>query len=138
MRLAEQKFSFHWCFSTQIIFFTMTLCSFAKISKNTFSFLGSANYRRSGFTGLQLAIDASFIENTRNDQPLPVTITFQEFPFPPYTVDLGLNILYETVFPIITLFSFMCLLVTVIKRVVEEKASGSKVILFGGKCVIEK
>lgn len=92
-----------------------------------FCVLGSMNYKRSGFTAFQLAIDASFIEITTNDESLPVSITFQEFPFPPYTADLGLEILYEFIFPIVTLFSFMCLLVTVIKRVVEEKASGSKV-----------
>lgn len=92
-----------------------------------FFFLGALNYKMTGFTALQHAIDASFIETTTNSESLPVSITFQEFPFPPYTKDLGLQIVYTYVFPIVTLFSFMCLLVTVIKRVVEEKASGSKV-----------
>lgn len=92
-----------------------------------FFLIGSVNYKRSGFTALQLAVDTSFIEMTTNDQSFPYSITFQEFPFPPYTKDFGLEILYEIIFPIVTLFSFMCLLVTVIKRVVEEKASGSKV-----------
>lgn len=82
-------------------------------------------YKDSGFLALQLALDKSFIEMATNKE-LPA-ITFQEFPFPPYTKDLGLQIMYENVLPLITIFSFILLCPAVIKRIVEEKYSGSKV-----------
>lgn len=88
--------------------------------------LGAANYKQSGFAALQLLVDTTFVEMTLNKE-LPVSVTFQEFPFPPHMKDFGVGILYEMVLPPVTLFSFICLLVAVIKRVVEEKASGSKV-----------
>lgn len=92
-----------------------------------FVLLGSERYRETGFLALQFAIDTSFIETITGTNDLP-NIAFQEFPYPPHTVDIGASDLFTYYLPFITVFSFILLCPAVVKRVVEEKFSGIKVI----------
>lgn len=70
----------------------------------------------------------SFIEKTC-DQDLGsnITITIQEFPYPPHTEDSGINTVFRDYLPSFTLFSFIFICPAILQRVVEEKHSGIKV-----------
>jgi hypothetical protein len=58
-----------------------------------------------------------------------VTFSIQQFPDPPHTLDSGLDQLYIYFLPLATIFSFICLCLAVLKRVGEDKCSGTKVII---------
>lgn len=81
----------------------------------------------SGFLGLQLAIDLSYIQMVYGNKELPVDLTFQEDPYPPHEDDGGFNEFFMYSLPFVTAFSFMLLCPAVIKRVSEEKFTGIKV-----------
>jgi ABC-type Na+ efflux pump permease subunit len=50
-------------------------------------------------------------------------------PYPPYYDDSGYTSVVKTMLPFVSMFSFMILCTTVVKRVVEEKQSGAKVVI---------
>lgn len=54
-------------------------------------------------------------------------VLVQEFPYPPYTKDVGFEDVYRIILPVIAVLSFLFLCPSLLKRVVEEKQSGIKV-----------
>lgn len=70
----------------------------------------------------------SFIEESMgkniDDQ---YSLSLEEFPYPPYKRDEMFTILFREYLPLLTLFSFIFLCPAVLKRVVEEKQTGTKV-----------
>lgn len=93
----------------------------------TCSLLGSDMYIHKGFMALQWALDESFIEFTTGRSELPFYLTIQELPYPPYVKDEGLT-LVSLILPIFTFLSFLLICPDILKRIVEEKSSGLKVI----------
>ncbi|KAK5648970.1 hypothetical protein RI129_003862 [Pyrocoelia pectoralis] len=87
--------------------------------------LGSQKYIDKGFMALKMALDMSFLE-IATGQKSPVSIVMQEFPYPPHYNDMGTNNIFARVLPIVTVFSFVFLCPSVLKRVVEEKSTGIK------------
>ncbi|XP_018325058.1 retinal-specific ATP-binding cassette transporter [Agrilus planipennis] len=85
---------------------------------------GSEVYIEKGFMALQLAIETSYIEMVSGAK-LP-NIFLQEFPIPPHLNDIGINDMFNYILPIVTVFSFVTLCLSVLKRVVEEKNTGIK------------
>lgn len=80
------------------------------------------------FLPLQKALDMSFIDKVYGkDVDRNVTLTIQEFPYPPYKKNSFLTELFLDFLPIFTLLSFIFISPTVLKRVVEEKYTGIKV-----------
>lgn len=51
----------------------------------------------------------------------------KEFPYPPHKIDEVVTSLFIEYLPLLTLFSFIFLCPAVLKRVVEEKQTGTKV-----------
>ncbi|XP_050500171.1 phospholipid-transporting ATPase ABCA3 isoform X2 [Diabrotica virgifera virgifera] len=85
-------------------------------------------YRDEDFLKIQLALDMSFLEENLRSSNIEDTysIQIQEFPYPPHKVDSAITTLFLEFLPLITLFSFIFLCPAVLKRVVEEKHSGTK------------
>ncbi|CAH1954987.1 unnamed protein product [Acanthoscelides obtectus] len=85
----------------------------------------TSDYNWKGFLSLQAAIDVSFMENVlkRNN---PSVLFTKVMPYPPHIVDNGVDAIFKEMLPLITLFSFIFLCPAVLKRVVEEKYSGTK------------
>lgn len=70
----------------------------------------------------------SFIEsNLKKDIDDYYSIYIKEFPYPPYTVDDAVSSLFREYLPLLTLFSFIFICPAILKRVVEEKETGTKV-----------
>ncbi|CAH1119745.1 unnamed protein product [Phaedon cochleariae] len=89
------------------------------------------SYIRKAFVPLQKALDFSFIERSMNisDIDRNVSLSTQEFPYPPYKSDTSLQTIFMEYLPLLTLFSFIFLCPAVLTRVVEEKHSGAKELL---------
>lgn len=86
------------------------------------------DYLWKGIIALQKAIDISFIEESLGKEiDNQFSLYLKEFPYPPYEVDEALNVFMECL-PLLTLFSFILICPSVLKRVVEEKETGAKVI----------
>ncbi|KAJ8925956.1 hypothetical protein NQ315_009809 [Exocentrus adspersus] len=84
-------------------------------------------YFYKGYLAIQKAIDLSFIEKSLGrDLEDNVTLLMQEFPYPPHKEDSALSTMFLIYLPVITLFSFIFICPAVLKRVVEEKYSGTK------------
>lgn len=75
---------------------------------------------------LQMALDSAFYE-MKSGHAIPVKVFMQEFPYPPYVIDAGVNEIFMDILPIMTIFTFVFLCPAVLKRVVEEKTTGIKV-----------
>ena len=75
---------------------------------------------------LQAALDVSFIEIV-SKRPFDISLSFQEFPYPPHYQNNGATSLFMNMIPAITMFSFVFLCPTILKSVVEEKSNGIKV-----------
>ncbi|XP_031329080.1 ATP-binding cassette sub-family A member 3-like isoform X1 [Photinus pyralis] len=86
---------------------------------------GSETYMDTGFMALKMALDTSFLEIASGEKA-PVAITMQEFPYPPYKNDKGLSEIFQSFLPAVTVFSFVFLCPSVLKRVIEEKSTGIK------------
>ncbi|CAG9862052.1 unnamed protein product [Phyllotreta striolata] len=85
---------------------------------------GSA-YDNGDFIPIQMALDMSFIEqNLKKDLDLPIMQL--EFPYPPHKRDSFTTTLFLDLLSLITLFSFIFMCPAVLKRVVEEKYTGTK------------
>nr|CAH7744096.1 unnamed protein product [Callosobruchus chinensis] len=84
-----------------------------------------SDYNWKGFLSLQAAIDVSFMENALNKDN-PFILSTRVMPYPPRTVDNGVDAIFKEMLPLITLFSFIFLCPAVLKRVVEEKYTGTK------------
>ncbi|KAL3285992.1 hypothetical protein HHI36_000506 [Cryptolaemus montrouzieri] len=84
------------------------------------------SYFQSGFLTVQTALDLSYIEMMKNGT-VPVYLTVQEFPYPPYKSDAGLIQIFMPFLSNITIFSFIFLCPALIMRIVEEKSSGTRV-----------
>lgn len=83
-------------------------------------------YIYKGFLTTQWALDEAYIELVSGENKLPFEITIQELPFPPYVKDEGLN-LVAIILPLTTILSFALLCPDILKRVIEEKSTGTKV-----------
>lgn len=78
------------------------------------------------FAPVQMALNLGFIQRSSKG-PLPVTMFYQEFPYPPHSDNSGFNDIIMTIMPASTMFSFVFMLQAVLKRIVEEKVTGIKV-----------
>ncbi|KAK4883826.1 hypothetical protein RN001_000097 [Aquatica leii] len=87
--------------------------------------LGSAKYLYQGFLALQMALETSFIEIVTN-KDLPVTVSVQEFPFPPHTDTSGTMDMLNYVLPLATVLTFTFSCAIFMPRIIEDKASGMK------------
>lgn len=77
---------------------------------------------------MQKAIDISFIEvNSGKDIEDQFNFYLKEFPYPPHKVDEGITSIFIEYLPLLTLFSFIFVCPAILKRVVEEKQTGTKV-----------
>lgn len=81
------------------------------------------------FTAFQKLIGFAYIDK-KIGEPVTksVNLMLEMFPFPPHKLDSGISDLLLEYLPVITLFSFICLCPALLKRVVEEKQTGIKVI----------
>lgn len=90
-----------------------------------FLIIGMNSYFQSGFMTIQTTLDLTYIEMMKKVE-IPVYLTMQEFPFPPYKSDAGLNI-FMPFLSYITIFSFIFLCPALIMRIIEEKTTGTRV-----------
>lgn len=91
-------------------------------------FIVGLDYLWNGFLSLQKAIDMSFIEeHSQKNIDENISLYVKEFPYPPYKVDEVISALFIEYLPLLTLFSFIFLCPAILKRVVEEKQTGTKV-----------
>ncbi|XP_046662414.1 phospholipid-transporting ATPase ABCA1-like isoform X2 [Homalodisca vitripennis] len=83
-------------------------------------------YIYQGFLAIQMAIDNAYIQvASRGASVNDYTLAIQKFPFPAYKVDI-FNELFKSLMPLFTSLSFITISISVLKKVVEEKASGVK------------
>lgn len=94
-------------------------------------FFAEIDYYWKGFLPLQKALDFSFIEESLQ-KPVEdnYSLFIKEFPYPPYKVDEIVTVLFIEYLPLLTLFSFIFLCPAILKRVVEEKHTGTKVLVW--------
>nr|XP_015839741.1 PREDICTED: uncharacterized protein LOC655486 isoform X4 [Tribolium castaneum] len=87
----------------------------------------SSKYLYKGFVAFQLAINLAFIE-LHEDKHLPINldISIEEFPYPPHTDVSRLSQLFINYLPLITIFSFVFLCLSLLQRVANEKYVGSR------------
>lgn len=79
------------------------------------------------FAPVQMVLNLGFIKRSTKGA-LPVTMFYQEFPYPPHSDNSGLNEIIMMILPAFTMFSFVFMLQAVLKRIVEEKVTGIKVL----------
>ncbi|KAK9880473.1 hypothetical protein WA026_011717 [Henosepilachna vigintioctopunctata] len=104
-------------------------------SEFQYSSSGFNNYFQNGFITIQTTLGLSFIE-MKNNNTMPIYLTMQEFPFPPYRQDAGLIQTFMPFLSHITIFSFIFICPALIMRIIEEKSSGTRELLkmVGLKC----
>nr|XP_022908694.1 ATP-binding cassette sub-family A member 3-like isoform X1 [Onthophagus taurus]XP_022908696.1 ATP-binding cassette sub-family A member 3-like isoform X2 [Onthophagus taurus] len=86
---------------------------------------GSINYIENGFLPIQYAIELSFIEIVTG-KPLDTQFKFEEFPYPPHSIDSGMNEVFIKALPLVTILSFLFICSSVLNNIVQEKSQGMK------------
>lgn len=82
------------------------------------------------YLSIQKALDMSFIEKiSGRNLDNNITIKIQEFPYPSHQSNSFADEIFLDFLPVFTLISFIFISPAVLKRVVEEKYSGIKVII---------
>ncbi|XP_044746947.1 phospholipid-transporting ATPase ABCA1-like isoform X2 [Coccinella septempunctata] len=98
------------------------------LSELQYSNYGLNSYFQSGFMTIQTTLDLAYIEMLKNSE-VPVYLTMQEFPYPPYKSDAGLIHIFMPFLSHITIFSFIFLCPALIMRIIEEKSTGTRELL---------
>jgi len=87
-------------------------------------------YLHKGFLSLQLTLDKAFISLGISDKNSfnisDYNFEIQSYPYANFIMDLGFEQLYQVLFPLFTVLSFLLMCSYTIKRVAEEKESGVK------------
>lgn len=82
-------------------------------------------YIQNGFLSLQLSLDKAFITLDNNSQNInDYNFNIQSYPYAKYIMDSVFQQLFQILFPLFTVLSFLLMSSNTIKKVVEEKDSG--------------
>lgn len=85
----------------------------------------STAYFQKGFLALQLTLDKTFINLNVSDYNMS-NITDYNFKIQPFAISSKFQVVFETIFPLFTMLSFLLMCSQTVKKIVEEKESGVK------------
>ncbi|KFM72239.1 ATP-binding cassette sub-family A member 3, partial [Stegodyphus mimosarum] len=86
------------------------------------------DYEQTFFLGWQTAVEETFIKQKMEGEKMEYKLLMQEFPYPRHRENKGAMSIYQAI-PWFVGYSLLIFIIDIIRRIIEEKANGSKELL---------